>query len=127
MNKRVIIILSAVVILIVLAAMKLMSNKEKVAKKLYIHDATAEVYVEASSPVIHTFEHSLSFLGTFEPVRQNTIGSDASGKIIRLAIEEGSRVSQGQLIAKVDDEMLQLQLQNAEISIEGQENDDKRY
>jgi RND family efflux transporter MFP subunit len=127
MNKRVIIILSAVVVLILLAAMKLMSNQEKVKKKLFIHDATAEVYVESSSPVTHTFENALSFLGTFEPVRQNTIGSDASGKIIKLAIEEGSRVSQGQLIAKVDDEMLQLQLQNAEISIEGQENDDKRY
>jgi RND family efflux transporter MFP subunit len=66
-------------------------------------------------------------LGTFEPVRQNTIGSDANGKIIKLNVEEGDKVSQGQIIAKVDDEMLQLQLQNAEVSIEGQKNDDGRY
>jgi RND family efflux transporter MFP subunit len=125
--KRVIIIVSVILVLIVLAAMKLTSNKEKVKQKLYIHDATAAVYVESSNPVTHTFQDALSFLGTFEPYRQNTIGSDASGKIIRLAVEEGDRVKQGQLIAKVDDEMLRLQLQNAEISIESQKNDDNRY
>jgi RND family efflux transporter MFP subunit len=76
---------------------------------------------------MHTFESSFSFLGTFDPIRQNLIGSDASGKIVRLDIEEGDKISQGQVIAKVDDEMLQLQLQNAEVSIEGQKNDDSRY
>lgn len=127
MNKRLIIILSVAVVLVALAVMKLLSNKKAAEEKLYIHDASAAVYVETASPVNHTFENSLSFLGTFEPFRQNTIESDASGKIIRLAVEEGDRVSQGQLIAKIDDEMLQLQLQNAEISIEGQKNDDNRY
>lgn len=127
MNKRLIIILSVAVVLIALAAMKLSSNKEAVKKKLYIHDASAQVYVESGMPVTHTFENALSFLGTFEPYRQNTIGSDASGKIVKLGVEEGDRVSQGQLIAKIDDEMLQLQLQNAEIALEGQQNDDKRY
>ena len=44
-----------------------------------------------------------------------------------MSIEEGDRVSQGTVIAKIDDEMLQLQLENAEVSIEGQKNDDNRY
>ena len=83
--------------------------------------------VQATVASMHTFESSFSFLGTFEAVRQNTIGSDANGKIIKLNVEEGDKVSQGQIIAKVDDEMLQLQLQNAEVSIEGQKNDDGRY
>ncbi len=125
--KRVIIIIVIVAGLVALAAMKLASNKNKVEKKLYVHDAKAAVYVESGHPETHTFEDALSFLGTFEPFRQNTIGSDASGKIIRLAIEEGDRVSQGQLIAKIDDEMLRLQIENAEINIEGQTNDDQRY
>lgn len=127
MNKRLIIILSVAVVLVALAVMKLLSNKKAAEEKLYIHDASAAVYVETATPETHTFENALSFLGTFEPYRQNTIGSDASGKIIRLAVEEGDRISQGQLIAKIDDELLQLQLQNAEIGIEGQKNDDSRY
>jgi len=127
MNKRIIIIGISAVALIGLTVMKLMSNKQAVEKKIYIHDMEAAVLVEATVASMHTFESSFSFLGIFEAVRQNTIGSDANGKIIKLNIEEGDKVSQGQIIAKVDDEMLQLQLQNAEVSIEGQKNDDNRY
>ncbi|TXI84688.1 MAG: efflux RND transporter periplasmic adaptor subunit [Crocinitomicaceae bacterium] len=127
MNKRVIIISIGAIVLIGLTVMKLKSNKTEVDQKIYIHDVTAAILVEATKPSVHTFESSFSFLGTFEPIRQNTIGSDANGKIIKLNIEEGDKVSQGQILAKVDDEMLQLQLQNVEVSIEGQKNDDSRY
>lgn len=127
MNKRLIIIIIVGVGLVGLTAMKLMSNQKAVQKKIYIHDSEAAVLVEETAPSIHTFESAFSYLGTFEPIRQNTIGSDASGKIVRLNIEEGDRVSQGQVIAKIDDEMLQLQLENAEVNIEGQKNDDIRY
>jgi RND family efflux transporter MFP subunit len=107
--------------------MKLLSNKEKAEAKIYIHDLEAPILVEDGTLQVHTFENAFSFLGTFEPIRQNTVGSDASGKVIRINVEEGDKVSQGQVLAKVDDELLQLQLQNAEVSIEGQKNDDNRY
>ncbi|MES2588472.1 MAG: efflux RND transporter periplasmic adaptor subunit [Bacteroidota bacterium] len=125
--KRVLIISLVALVLISGTVMKLMSNKEKVAEKIYIHDMDAQILVEEAKPSTHSFESSLSFLGTFEPFRQNTVGSDAQGKIIKLNVEEGDHVSQGQVIAKIDDEMLQLQLQNAEIQLEGQKNDDNRY
>ncbi len=127
MNKRTLTIAIIALLLVGLTVMKLLSNKSAVEKKIYIHDMEAAVLVEDVSPQMHTFESAFSFLGTFEPVRQNTIGSDAQGKIIRLSIEEGDRVTQGQVIAKIDDEMLQLQLENAEVSLEGQKNDDNRY
>lgn len=127
MNKRTIIIIAVAAVLIGLTVMKLLSNKEKAAAKIYIHDTEAAILVEDATPVMHQFESEFSFLGTFDPIRQNLIGSDASGKIVRLEIEEGDKISQGQLIAKVDDEMLQLQLQNVDVNIEGQKNDDSRY
>ncbi len=127
MNKRVIIVALVVVALIALTVMKLMSNKEKVKEKIYVYDPKTEILVETSSPETHTFNNSMSYLGTFEPARQNTIGSDASGKVIKLMVEEGDAVRQGQLIAKIDDEMLQLQLESVDVTIEGQKNDEKRY
>jgi RND family efflux transporter MFP subunit len=127
MNKRTLTIAIIALVLVGLTVMKLLSNKSAVEKKIYIHNMEAAVLVEDVSPQMHTFESAFSFLGTFEPVRQNIIGSDAQGKIIRLSIEEGDRVTQGQVIAKIDDEMLQLQLENAEVSLEGQKNDDNRY
>lgn len=127
MNKRTIVITLLTVVFIGLTVMKLLSNKNEAKKKIYIHDTTTAVLVKEVNPSIHTFESSFSFLGTFEPYRQNMISSDAQGKLIKLNIEEGDKVSQGQLLAKVDDEMLRLQLESAEISLEGQKNDDVRY
>lgn len=125
--RRVITIVIVAVVLVGLIVFKLMSNKKEVQAKIFINDVNAAVLVKTASPTTHSFESSLSFLGTFEPARQNVIGSDANGKLISIRFEEGDQVRQGQLLAKVDDEMLQLQLENAEVGLEGQRNDDKRY
>lgn len=127
MNKRVIISVVVAIGIIALIVVKLMANKEKAKQKIYIHDMHAAVSVETQTPSMHSFENALTYLGTFDPVRQNTIASDASGKIISLNVEEGDHVSQGQIIAKVDDELLQLQLEQVDVQLEGQKNDDKRY
>ena len=126
MNKRVITIIGVAIVLIIFSIFKLKSNKEKVQNKLYIHDTSAAILVDVTKPSFHTFENSFAFLGTFDPTRQNTIGSDAAGKIVRLNFQEGDRVSAGQILAKLDDEMLNIQLENAEINVEGQRNDDTR-
>ncbi len=126
MNKRVITIIGIAIVLIIFSVMKLKSNKEKVQSKLYIHDTTAAILVDVTNPAFHSFENSFSFLGTFDPFRQNTIGSDGSGKVIKLGFQEGDKISEGQFIAKLDDEMLSIQLENAEISAESQRNDDAR-
>lgn len=125
--KRGIIIGVVVLALLSLMIVKLKSNQKDVQAKIYIHDAKAAVSVEAINPNEHTFESSLTFLGVFDPNVQNTIGSDASGKIIRINVQEGDKVGKGTVLAKIDDELLQLQLQNAEVTIEGQQNDDNRY
>ncbi|MES2799754.1 MAG: efflux RND transporter periplasmic adaptor subunit [Bacteroidota bacterium] len=125
--KRVITISVITIALLALIVSKLMSNKKDAEAKIYIHDINTAVFVEASSPSIHTFENSFNFLGTFEAAKQNIISSDAQGKLIRLTFEEGTRVSQGQLLAKVDDELLKLQLNNALVQIEGYQKDDERY
>ena len=126
MNKRVITIIGVAIVLIIFSVFKLKSNKEKVQNKLYIHDTSAAILVDVNKPSFHTFENSFAFLGTFDPTRQNTIGSDGAGKIVRLNFQEGDRVSAGQVLAKLDDEMLNIQLENAEINVEGQRNDDTR-
>lgn len=125
--KRVITIVIVAVVLVGLVVFKLKSNQKDVQAKIFINDPEAAVLVRTSTPQMHQFESSFSYLGTFDPLRQNVVGSDANGKIISMKFEEGDQVKQGQLLAKVDDEMLQLQLDNAEVSLEGNKNDDNRY
>lgn len=62
MNKRTILIIVAAIVLIALTVMKLLSNKEKAAAKIYIHDTEAAILVEAANPSTHRFESEFSFL-----------------------------------------------------------------
>jgi len=126
MNKRVITILAITAILVIISVLKLSENKKTVEGKLYIHDTEASIFVEVEKPSNHTFENSFSYLGTFEPFRQNTIGSDGSGKVVKLGFQEGDKISEGQFLIKLDDEMINIQLESAEINVEGQRNDDAR-
>ena len=126
MNKRVITILAITIILVIISVLKLSKNKKTVEGKLYIHDTEAAIFVEVEKPSNHTFENSFSYLGTFEPFRQNTIGSDGSGKVVKLGFQEGDKISEGQFLIKLDDEMINIQLESAEINVEGQRNDDAR-
>ncbi len=126
MNKRVITIIGIAILLISISVIKLKSNKEKVANKLYIHDVEAPILVEVASPRQHTFDQGFHYLGTFEPTRHNTIGSDAAGKVIKIGFDEGDKLSKGSFLIKLDDELLELQLENALINLESQKNDDAR-
>ena len=126
MNKRVITIIGIAILLISISVIKLKSNKEKVANKLYIHDVEAPILVEVASPRQHTFDQGFHYLGTFEPTRHNTIGSDAAGKVIKIGFNEGDKLSKGSFLIKLDDELLELQLENALINLESQKNDDAR-
>lgn len=126
MNKRVITIVGIALVLVAISVFKLKSNKIKVEKKLYLHDTTTAILVETVKPKFHSFENSFSYLGVFDPIKQNMIGSDVAGKIIRMNVQEGDKVSKGQVLAKLDDEMLSLQLESAAIQVESQKNDDAR-
>lgn len=126
MKKGVIIAIVAVA-LVVLAIVKLKSNQHEIQSKIFINDPNAEILVKTSKPEIHQFQGTYSYLGTFLPIHQNTVGSDAAGVIVKVDFEEGDQVKSGQQIAKVDDELLQLQLKNAEVGLEGATNDNNRF
>jgi RND family efflux transporter MFP subunit len=100
-----------------------MKNKNKIAKEIYIHDTSTPILVEEGRAEIHTFDSQFSFLGTFEPNRTNLIGSEGQGKIISLNVQEGQFINQGAILLQLDNDMLQYQLENLDVSIESQTND----
>jgi len=74
-NKSILAGIAIAIILITFTVVKLMSNKKSVEEKIYIPDVDAPVLVEVVNPTMHTFEDEFSYLGTFEPFRQNLIGA----------------------------------------------------
>ncbi len=125
--KRIIFISIAVVALLSLTVFKLLSNSKEAKKKIYIHDMEAAVLVDTENPQMHTFESAFSYLGVFEPMHQNNVASEGSGKLTDLLVKEGDQVSKGQVIAKLDDELISLQIENAKLNIAQLKNDNARF
>lgn len=126
MNKRVITVGIISIVLIGLAVFQLLKNKKTIAEEIYIHDTSTPILVEDGHTEVHTFDSQFSFLGTFEPNRSNLIGSEGQGKIITINAQEGQLINQGAILLQLDNEMLQYQLENLDVSIESQSNDLER-
>ncbi|MCE7064234.1 efflux RND transporter periplasmic adaptor subunit [Dyadobacter sp. CY326] len=124
--KRLLIFL-AVVAVIGLTAAKLLDNKEKTAEKVYVPEADPKVGVKIAVAEMRKLSQDESFLGSFTPNRKVEIRPQAGGEIVRLNIQEGQFVKAGQLIAKLDDEQLRYQIEALQVTLEGYQNDLKRY
>lgn len=65
-----------------------------------------------------TIARTLSVTGTVEPIRVIGVNSRLGGEILELPVLEGDRVSQGRMLARLDDRELQADLRSAEASYE---------
>src|SRR5690606_16390372 len=65
--------------------------------------------------------------GNFAANQDLTLLSEVSGRITRLLVKEGSRVSKGQVLALVDPEILNLDKQAAEDALQKLKTDHERY
>ncbi|MHA4738681.1 efflux RND transporter periplasmic adaptor subunit [Dyadobacter sp. MSC1_007] len=124
--KRLFIFLGIIAILGLTAA-KLLSNKETTAKKVYVPDPNPKVGVKVAVAEIRDLSQESGFLGSFNANRKAEIRPQAGGEIVRLNIEVGQYVSAGQLVAKLDDEQLHYQVEALQVTLEGHQNDLKRY
>lgn len=113
--------------LIVIMVLLLKSNKETAQKRIYTYDKEQAIEVKADTVKYQTEKEQNSFMGIFEPDKETKVSADVQGKIIQMYVDAGSYVKKGQALIKLDDALLKLQLQSAEIQIEGLEADVKRY
>lgn len=126
-SKKVIIIVVVAIALIAAIAVKLANNKKELKTKVYQPDVNTAVPVQVDTIKLGTFDLNTSFTGSFSPNREVTIGSETSGKVIKVGIREGAYVGAGQLIAQLDASVVQAQLQSAQASYERAVNTLDRY
>lgn len=124
--KRLTIIL-ALVATLGLTAWKLLSNKENVEEKVYRPNPNQKVGVRTAKAELRNLAQETQFLGSFAPNHQTEIRPQAGGEVLQLPIESGQTLRAGQLIAKLDDEQLRYQLEALQVTLEGHQNDLKRY
>jgi RND family efflux transporter MFP subunit len=106
---------------------KLFLNKSEVENKKYIRDESNKILVTTTKVSYRNLYEEKKYIGTIIANRENKIASETQGKVIYLGVNDGDYINKGHVIAKVDDTMLKLQLESAEIQLEGIMLDVKRY
>ena len=87
---------------------KLNANKAaNVAKTEFVKQSnTGDIPVVTEKATRVDFDQQFAANGNFEPFKELTYLAEASGRINQLLVDEGSYVKQGQILARVDDEIV---------------------
>jgi RND family efflux transporter MFP subunit len=125
MKKTIWIIVIAV--LLGLTIWKLFLNKNEAESKVYHSDTNAKIQVTTTKVSYQNLFEEKKYIGTITANRENKIASETQGKVIYVGVNEGDYINKGHVIARVDDTMLKLQLEAAEVQLEGIMLDIKRY
>jgi HlyD family secretion protein len=104
-NNTLIIVLVAAIVLLVVALIIKQQNSSKGER------VTTEV-VEA-----RTIKEMVAASGKIFPQTEVKISSDVSGEVVKLYVEEGDSVSAGQLLANVDPEAIESQVERGRASV----------
>lgn len=110
----VIIIILAVVVLGGWRITKVLKSREMAAQEP--EKVLPTVEVEAAKR--GTIQEELSFVGNIVAASEVIVFPETQGKITQISVDEGSKVTKGDVIAKIEDKELQLQVKQAEAAVE---------
>ena len=113
--------------LIAIVVIKLKSNKEIVTDKVYQYDKEKAINVQVDTIKSELIGSEFGYSGTFEPNKETKLSAEIQGKINDVLVDIGTFVTKGQSLIQLDNSLLKLQLQSAEIQVEGLEADVKRF
>ena len=126
--KRIIITIVIVIGLLALIGWVLNNNKkENEAKTAVVAQTGGAVVVRAATVSKEPISLNFSANGNFAANQDLTLLSEVSGRITRILVQEGARVSRGQVLAHVDSEYLTLDQQAAEDALQKLKTDQERY
>ena len=113
--------------LIAIVVIKLKSNKEIVSNKVYQYDKEKAINVQVDTIKSELIGNEFAYSGTFEPNKETKLSAEIQGKINDVLVDVGTFVTKGQSLIQLDNSLLKLQLQSAEVQVEGLEADVKRF
>lgn len=119
--------LVAILAIIAVVIVKLKTNKETTQQKVYQHNKEKPILVEADTVRLKTIVNATAYTGTFEPNKETKISADVQGKINKVLVDVGDYINKGQALIQLDNSLLRLQLQSAEVQIGGLQDDVRRY
>jgi RND family efflux transporter MFP subunit len=99
-------------------AWKLYSNKKQLAAETELSQVGhAYVPVEVIVPQLETLANRLETDGIFLPAKEMFVISETVGRVLEVHKNKGDHVNEGDLIAKVDDELLRTELEATQANL----------
>jgi len=124
-------LLYTVVIVAVLALIiwKLQTNKkESSARTAEVKEQTSgAVPVQVAKAAYNTFDRDFSANGNFAAVSQVEFSSEVAGRITQLYVDNGSVVHPGMVLARIDNDIVNADLQTAKNNLSQTRTDFERY
>ena len=106
---------------------KLNSNKIAIANEAQLSKMTrAFVPVEVVEPKLETLANRLEADGIFLPVKEMFIISETAGRVLEVFKSKGEWITEGEVIAKVDDELLTIELEATQANLAKLRKDQER-
>ncbi len=125
--KRILIISSIALLLLVGVFFKLRSNQEVAQGRIYVHDASTKASIKTEKVELQPMSEKELLIGTFQANKEVSLMPQTQGEIVYLNFAEGGYVRAGQVLVKVDKEALEAQLIGAEASYLSAQKDVDRY
>ncbi|MBL7829297.1 MAG: efflux RND transporter periplasmic adaptor subunit, partial [Saprospiraceae bacterium] len=114
-------------VLIGLTIWKLYKNKIELDQEAQLSKITrAFVPVEVTQPQLESLANSLEADGIFLPAKEMFIISETAGRVLEVYKNKGEWVSEGEVIAKVDDELLRIELEATQANLAKLKKDQER-
>ncbi len=126
--KRVITIIVVVIAVLAVIAYVLNNNKKKAQETTdFIAKGSGAVAVKAANVERKEIDLDFSANGTFAPNQELNFSAENSGRVSKIYVEEGSRVSKGTILARIDAEILDTDRETAEATYQNAVRDLQRY
>lgn len=123
-------IITALVIILAIAGIVLVltNNKKKnAAKTAIVAQGSGAISVRTSVIQKQAINLDFSANGTFAPNQELNFLSENAGRVTKIYVEEGDRVTKGQSLARVDAEILNTDKETAEANLQNAIKDEARY
>lgn len=115
------------ILLVSFVGYKLRNNQKEVQSQVFHKDPNLSVSVQTDTVQLTPLNRTLSYLGSFAPSREVAVSTETTGKVIKVGVEEGSKVYAGSLVAQLDTELLKAQYHSAIASYENAASTLSRY
>lgn len=110
-----------------LVIFKLANNKKSTEEKVYHYDKSVPIEVKIITVNSQQAKAEYIFSGIFEANKEVKVNADIQGKVNEMFVDLGSEVKKGQALIQLDKSLLELQLQEINVQLEGLGNDVTRF